>query len=146
MLIRAGAGAFGMSTVPEILAAAHVGLQVVVLSMITNLAASLQDNLNHKEVFEEAKKAGPGLQKLVSSLVRLIDTERASTVSLSQEVVLSGLEAYDFANPVAPADTSAWVAGAVEKLKIANSGFDAVEGSLVFIGEGNKEPIHVFIW
>ncbi len=34
-------GAFGMSTVPEILAAAQVGLECVVLTMITNLAAGL---------------------------------------------------------------------------------------------------------
>ena len=36
-----------MSTVPEVLSCAQVGMGCVVLSMITNLAAGLQAELTH---------------------------------------------------------------------------------------------------
>lgn len=38
---KIGGGCFGMSTVPEILAAGQIGMDCVVLTMVTNLAAGL---------------------------------------------------------------------------------------------------------
>ena len=52
-----GGKAVGMSTVPEVIAANHLGLRVAAISCITNLAAGVSQNkLNHEEVTETAKK------------------------------------------------------------------------------------------
>ncbi|MEZ0393347.1 MAG: purine-nucleoside phosphorylase [Pseudobdellovibrionaceae bacterium] len=52
-----GCSAVGMSTVPESIAANHLGLRVAALSCITNLAAGLSaTKLTHEEVTETAKR------------------------------------------------------------------------------------------
>lgn len=52
-----GGKAVGMSTVPESIAANHLGLRVAALSCITNLAAGISaQKLSHEEVTETAKR------------------------------------------------------------------------------------------
>lgn len=52
-----GGKAVGMSTVPEVIAANHLGIRIAAISCITNLAAGVSQNkLTHAEVTETAKK------------------------------------------------------------------------------------------
>lgn len=57
MLERLGADAVGMSTVPEAIAARHMGVHVAGISCITNKAAGLSDGaLDHEEVTRTADR------------------------------------------------------------------------------------------
>ncbi len=73
MLRRLGGSVVGMSTVPEVIAARHMGLKVLVLSFAANPAAGLVDRpLTHDEVLEEGERAKPKLAKLMGLLVERI--------------------------------------------------------------------------
>ena len=64
-----GADAVGMSTVPEVIVARHMGMRVLGISCITNMAAGILDQpLTHEEVME----TGKSVEKKFSSLVREI--------------------------------------------------------------------------
>ena len=48
-----GADLVGMSTVPEVIVARHMGRKVMAISCVTNMAAGLIDGvINHEEVLE----------------------------------------------------------------------------------------------
>ncbi|HGC9299539.1 TPA: purine-nucleoside phosphorylase [Streptococcus agalactiae] len=64
-----GAQAVGMSTVPEVIVAAHSGLKVLGISAITNFAAGFQSELNHEEVVEVTQRIKEDFKGLVKSLV-----------------------------------------------------------------------------
>lgn len=65
-----GADAVGMSTVPEAIAAAHCGLPTVALSLITNMAAGVENKkLDGDEVIETANRRAKVLESLVTGFV-----------------------------------------------------------------------------
>uniref|UniRef100_A0A7C4RVY3 Purine nucleoside phosphorylase n=1 Tax=Fervidobacterium thailandense TaxID=1008305 RepID=A0A7C4RVY3_9BACT len=65
---KLGADLVGMSTVPEVIACAHVGIKVLILSCATNMAAGiLTQPLSHEEVMEVANK----VKEKFSSLVKI---------------------------------------------------------------------------
>jgi purine-nucleoside phosphorylase len=70
MLRFIGGTVVGMSTVPEVIAARHLRMRVLVLSLAANPAAGLVDRpLTHTEVLEEGEKAAARLADLIGRLV-----------------------------------------------------------------------------
>lgn len=68
-----GATLVGMSTTLEAIAARHAGLEVLGLSLVTNLAAGISAQaLSHEEVLEAGAAAGPRISALLADVVRLI--------------------------------------------------------------------------
>ncbi len=70
MLKRMGADLVGMSTVPEAIALAHMGVRVAAISLVTNLAAGIaSEPLSHDEVTEVATTARARFSTLVDELL-----------------------------------------------------------------------------
>lgn len=68
-----GADAVGMSTVFEVIAAAHCGLPVLAVSMITNMAAGvLMQPISGAEVNLAADRKGKELRRLMREIIRTL--------------------------------------------------------------------------
>lgn len=68
-----GADAVGMSTVPEVIVANHCGMEVLGISLITNMAAGVLDRrLTGEEVIEAGNNAAPYFERLVASIIERI--------------------------------------------------------------------------
>ncbi|HVR71865.1 MAG TPA: purine-nucleoside phosphorylase [Vicinamibacteria bacterium] len=66
-----GADAVGMSTVPEVIAARHMGVRVLAISCITNLAAGVsRKKLDHLEVLEVGRRAQASLADVLSRIIQ----------------------------------------------------------------------------
>ena len=65
-----GADMVGMSTVPEVIMANSLGMKVLGLSMITNMAAGMSAKpLSHQDVIETSKKASAKFGALVKEII-----------------------------------------------------------------------------
>jgi purine-nucleoside phosphorylase len=71
-----GTDAVGMSTVPEVVVARHMGMRVLGVSLITNSATGEETTeVNHEDVLNVANAAGPGFSALIRGVVRAMRGE-----------------------------------------------------------------------
>lgn len=69
-----GADLVGMSTVAEVIAARHMGMQVMALSCVTNMAAGLQfDKISHEEVLAAGAMISDTLIRFLGALLPRLD-------------------------------------------------------------------------
>ena len=72
MLRGFGADAVGMSTVPEVLAARHLGMRILAIATVTDMATGIPGQIEHvtgEQVLEVAARAGERLGRLVTGVV-----------------------------------------------------------------------------
>ena len=71
-----GADLVGMSTVHEVIVARHMGIEVLGISLVTNMAAGvLDEQINHEEVMETGKRVEKQFTELLTALVPQIAIE-----------------------------------------------------------------------
>jgi purine-nucleoside phosphorylase len=77
-LRRIGADLVGMSTVAEVIAARHLGLKVLAISCVTNMAAGILDQpLSHAEVIETGERVKGIFEALLRATLPHIDSDVA---------------------------------------------------------------------
>tara|TARA_R110002049_G_scaffold66794_1_gene174088 strand:- start:538 stop:1368 length:831 start_codon:yes stop_codon:yes gene_type:complete len=77
MIRTLGADLVGMSTVPESIAANHLGLSVAGISCVTNMAAGIENvELKHEDIKVQALKVMEKFSALVASTIKIIGASK----------------------------------------------------------------------
>jgi len=79
MMKMLGADMTGMSTVPEVMAARHLGMRVFAMSLITNMCVVDYDSdkiANCEEVLETGRQRSKDMQMLIGELVRMMSSRK----------------------------------------------------------------------
>jgi purine-nucleoside phosphorylase len=85
MLRTFGADAVGMSTVPEALVARQMGIEVLGISCITNMAAGISDQpINHEEVMETGKRVKETFAGLLKRVIVRLSARPLISIDNSQ--------------------------------------------------------------
>ena len=80
MMRALGADLVGMSTVPEVLAARHMGIRCLALSCVTNAAAGVRpEPIDHERVLEVGARAAGDLVALLREVVPRLGGSRAAS-------------------------------------------------------------------
>jgi purine-nucleoside phosphorylase len=81
-LRRIGADLVGMSTVAEVIAARHMGIKVLAVSCVTNMAAGILDQpLSHAEVKETGERVKTTFEALIRAVLpRIAEDVKQSTI------------------------------------------------------------------
>jgi purine-nucleoside phosphorylase len=71
-----GADLVGMSTVPEVIVANHMGMHVLAISCVTNMAAGiLPEKISHEEVLETGRRVQATFVRLLRVVIPRLDAE-----------------------------------------------------------------------
>jgi purine-nucleoside phosphorylase len=71
-----GADLVGMSTVPEVIVANHMGMRVLAISCVTNMAAGiLKQKINHDEVLETGREVRETFVRLLKAVIPKLNAE-----------------------------------------------------------------------
>lgn len=69
MLRKIGADVVSMSTAFDCIIANYLGMKVIGFSVVVNVFSGGDDNLNHQEVLDNAKKASINLKKILTKII-----------------------------------------------------------------------------
>ena len=88
---KLGGSSFGMSLIPETMVAYSLGLEVFGCSMITNIAAGIDDSsmqLNHEDVIGVGSEFAPQFTKFMLAFISQVETKPPKSLVLPSDRVL----------------------------------------------------------